>query len=74
MVSKDFLAQHSWFQTMVDAVPHAESLAPVGHEKVAPQIQDSVTKHYQQMLLTDSTPAKSADALQQDLTKILDGS
>ena len=74
MVSKDFLAQHSWFQTMVDAVPHAESLAPVGHEKVAPQIQDTVTKHYQQMLLTDSTPANSALALQKDLTKILDGS
>ncbi len=71
MTSKEFLAEHSWFQTMVDAVPNAESLAPPGRENLAPKIQDTVAKHYQRMLLTDSTSEASADALQKDLVSLL---
>ncbi|MFC7548689.1 ABC transporter substrate-binding protein [Plantactinospora sp. GCM10030261] len=71
MIPAGFLDANPWFRTMIEAVPQAESLAPVGNESDAPKIQDAVTRNYQQMLLSNRPAADAAAALQTDLTSIL---
>lgn len=70
MVTPEFLAQNPWFQDVLDAVPVAESLAPAGVEEHTPQIQDVVTRHYQELLFTDASAQEVAEAIQAELEEL----
>ncbi|NED95212.1 sugar ABC transporter substrate-binding protein [Phytoactinopolyspora alkaliphila] len=67
MVPDEFLADNPWFEEVLQAVPVAESLAPEGVEEFTPQIQDIVTRHYQDLLFSQKSAADVADAIQDDL-------
>ncbi|KRB36628.1 hypothetical protein ASD93_11280 [Microbacterium sp. Root180] len=71
MTPEEYVAENPWFQTVVDAVPNAESVAPSGVEELAPSVQDAVTRHYQELLFTDASAQDVADRLQDELTQIL---
>lgn len=71
MAPDDYLAENPWFETVLEAVPHAESVAPSGAEELAPKVQDVVTRYYQELLFTDASAQDVADRLQSELEQTL---